>query len=370
MLNKKFDFMVDQENRTISFAGKEWKSFFYIKKVGDVPSIYGIYGGGKKAYQEFNNTYGILPSNFKKVFNALMKKVWISPIEKHVKRYAFTYAGKVASHVVEKIWENKTLIDQYEKDGNNHLVPFAVFYGKDTKTLKESFGKATWKRVCNQSMTRNSYIAQTCRLYVSVSNFVDLPSYVLKRGRNSGIEFDTYGKWVVESKVYSKTNTYENRRWYNTCRDTRSMAVQLGKHFDFSWSKEKMLEKHEEFTRLINEKKYSKEPFVHLKDFKVKKLDYKGYEAILCDNAMDIHVEGKEMHHCVGSYASSVSNNTYLVFSVRKEGKRSSTIGINVRDGKYVFSQHYGHCNSQVDCEDEKALCKMLIEKLNTEQAP
>ena len=75
------------------------------------------------------------------------------------------------------------------------------------------------------------------------------------------------------------------------------------------------------------------------------------------------------MKHCVGSYSDSVQRGQYLVYSITIEGKRYSTLGVNItnngKNTEYSFSQHYKKCNAQVDCTDVKDLANLLVEQLN-----
>ena len=89
---------------------------------------------------------------------------------------------------------------------------------------------------------------------------------------------------------------------------------------------------------------------------------------MLLDNAFDIADEGTCMNHCVGLYAGDVARGTYLVYSVRDmKGNRLSTLGIRIVEGKYVFNQHYGKCNSVVTDVEQIAIVESVLVKLNKE---
>ena len=47
------------------------------------------------------------------------------------------------------------IITQAEKDGNENIIPFIIFYGWTPKTLKNKIGKSTWKKLCNNNLQKN-----------------------------------------------------------------------------------------------------------------------------------------------------------------------------------------------------------------------
>jgi hypothetical protein len=73
------------------------------------------------------------------------------------------------------------------------------------------------------------------------------------------------------------------------------------------------------------------------------------------------------MHHCVGGYANLSSEGKYVVYSVKKDGERYSTIGFNRNpiSGEILFNQHYKKFNNQVDCLDAKAIPFIIASKVN-----
>lgn len=365
----KHEFVIDRENRKFSFAGKEYASFRSIK-ISDVPSMFGIYGSTKNSYKQFNEVYGITPTNFKKCFNAIMNDLWVKPIEKHAKRYAFNSTGKINPVALSMIWENLDKIQQCEKDGIENIIPFVCFKSKTPEELKKEYGKSLWKTICKQSMTRNKHIARVPR-NVDVNSAVKLPSYFLKMGGNAGIFWNESTVWAFNHGLYNKKAKYalaDLRKWMNTYDDTKRMAVQLGKKFNHNWTPDKLNEKHEEFVHAIMLKRYSPKPHEHLVNFKHKVVEHHGFVAELLQSPLAIREEGEAMHHCVGGYAEMVAEDKYLVYSIKKDGQRSSTLGIWKQNGKYEFNQQYGVCNRYVTDEFEKSIGKMIVEKLNEEK--
>lgn len=379
----KYEFKIDRENKTISFGGMVFQEPRMLT-TADVMAAYGFRRKASKAeFQEFNNKYGITAVKLRKKLNATVREMWINPIEKEVKRYGFSCSAKVNARSVKRIWSNCSKIQEVQKDGLDNLEPFAAILGKSPKEMKEIVGKSLWKRLCKNSRTRNTHIAK----YLTSSYTLDLkgtleildkmPSTLLKKGRESPVLFTKTGLWQLGQFRSISEVLRENRlklhRMRMICNDTRTMANQLGTAFSYNWSWEKMRQKHDEYRELVNRKRYSKDQFEWLVDFPVKELSSGEFTATLLTSAYDIHEEGVKMHHCVASYAELVREGEYLVYSIQKAGQRYSTLGVKVNavsDGhkSYIFSQHYGPCNQEVEDKEAIQLVTYVINMLNTSQ--
>ena len=374
-MNFKYEFNVDKEGRVIEFAGKVFEKFTPLRDVRDACKVMGI-GTEKKGnhFKKFNEKFGITPSHFRKKLYALMLETWYDPVKKDAHKYCYTSRG-IQPGLLNRLFEQKESLEQCKKDGIQNIEPFVFYLNKSPKELRELFGKSLWKSLCKNSMTRNIYIAKLWGMvpftrdeyHVKRVNIMQkFPSYILKQGNKSIYRtFDEVDLWVYLTVGKQMSSSQELQMARNMALDTKRMAKQLDKHWSLEWTYAKMCEKHEEYSKAILARKYSSETFDHLKDFKLKELVLGEYTAILCESPLSIQQEGEAMHHCVGSYADSVAAQKYLVYSVRKDGKRSSTIGIFVRDDKYEFNQHYGHCNKHVKDANELEVRKLLIAKLN-----
>ena len=395
-----YEFEVDKENKVVRFGDKEWKELRLLSRVQDVYSCFGqsrtytinspMHPSHVQA-KAFTDEYGITPSNFRKVFNAKMLSLWVDPVAKHVKRFGYQIGGKVCPWKVRCIHRNISEIEQAEKDGNVHLIPWIMHLDMSPKQLKEYFGKGLWKKISSQSMTRNRLLAENYNVKIrnklTLQSSITLPSFVLKAGRDY-ISWNDIGTWAIREsqlkgedvKVRFPRSTASSTctRLIHLARDTQQMANSLGQPFSLKWDKEKMREKHDQYAALINHRKYSPVPYEHLKDFHVPEILHKGFKATLLDSPKLIHEEGHTMHHCVGMYADHVAKGEYLVYSVTKDGKRTSTIGFYkqkravFRDRGFVggrdeweIQQHYGPCNASVKDEDEAKIALELVKLLN-----
>lgn len=379
----KYEFVVDKENKTVSFAGETWDSFRILTSNSEPLSMLGNFRGSpKKINKEFTEQYGITPTNFRKKFNGLMGEIWIDPVRKHVKRFAYSVTRKIIPHKLLAIHEMLPVIEQAEKDGNYHLVPWIISKKADPKKLREVYGKSIWKQICKQSMSRNKYIVNLADHNHAIQHLLSAPSWLLKQGRNGHFSASESTEYVMkfadfrinkQRKDFASQAEWRNyylklqelQRLIDIYKDTKRMAVQLGRPFRTDWSPEKLKEKHQEYSEAVLANKYSSETFEHLIDFKHKIVEHRGYTARLLDSPMSIYQEGKAMHHCVGMYSGYVAQKEYLVYTVTKDGKKTSTIGITRDVNKWRLQQQYGLCNASVNCSDERELAEKVVILLN-----
>lgn len=384
----KYEFEVDTEGKVVRFAGRHFDKPRMVS-TRELMRMFGYHGISKYNCQKFNEEFGITPVNLRKKLNATIRKIWIDPIEQEVKRYGFSYGSKLNPRSVQQIWENLDVIREVQEDGLDNLEPFAAILGKNPQQMKEIVGKSAWKQLCKNSRTRNTYIASALlrRGFSSVKTINSFPSWVLKQGYRGHIPFDDTGLWVLEQFKPGEARNMRRlgqflgfRRMIMERSDTKRMANELGLKFSEKWDYPTIHKKHEEYTKLIEQRRFSKDVFDWAKDFKVKGLTHGDFEAILLDNAYAIAEEGMEMHHCVASYADASRSGDYLVYSILRKGERYSTLGIRVGlerinlvggatlvvGGKYRLNQHYKACNKPVDNEEANELAEILITKLNT----
>lgn len=382
----KNEFIVNEANMTISFAGKEFNNFRMLDKASQAMDAMAYWPGtvaGVRPARAFSDEYEITPAKFVKVHNALMMKLWIAPIEDHVNRFGYTCMKKISPHIVKAIWNSKEIIEQAQKDGNYNIAPWIIKTGQSPKELKESMGKSVWKNLCKQSMTRNKFLAFSGNRIrydeTDLQTASEIPSYILKCGNQAPFPWSDATIWAIKNKLLnskslsSRKTLREILSWVDAYRDTKRMAPQVGKGFNPNWKPDVLERKHAEYINLINLKKYSPEPFECLKDFKHKVFQYKGFTATILDSPALVRGEGEAMHHCVGGYSDMVAAGNYLVYSVTKDGKRSSTIAFMLHKDQaglsshteWQFNQHYGYCNAYIEDKDELEFKDIILKEVN-----
>jgi hypothetical protein len=305
-------------------------------------------------------------------FDKLRKAKFVAPVYPVIKKLTTNYCcrGRFDPHLVYDVNKHKKILLEVYDDGLYNLLPIVRVTGKTPKELKVELG-GVWKQLTKNSLRRNNLIAthykKGCQSGLS-------PKEVLTTSASSTL-LDNYAGFPEVILEYMKINF--KGRWAdkNLWRelhfvvDAYRMAGQLGEKINHKWSPRRMKEEHDKFAIRINQRKYSPEPFECLKDFQIREFEHEGYKATLLDNPFSVYTEGSSMGHCVGGYSPDVAQGKYLVYSVTKDGERSSTIGLT-RDGNTAkFQQHYGRFNAIVTDEAEKAIAQLLIEAINKGEA-
>ena len=73
-----------------------------------------------------------------------------------------------------------------------------------------------------------------------------------------------------------------------------------------------------------------------------------GYEIVPIESAADLYLEGKKMHHCVGTYAWRVASGEAFLYSVRENEQRVATIMLVAEDGKPKIGGASGPYNARL----------------------
>lgn len=362
--------------------GKMNKSVYSNRDVFQMATKIPFSSKTKEYSKAYTEQYGYTPSTAIKIIDKLRWKVLLGEDQWMTRDQLWRWcrgSGKGGKLIIDKIrWchDNKELILQLLSDNQENLIP--LFYRSSfssVKELKEFLGKSIWKKIINNSFTRNSLIVATSLSWVNykytldasnIAKRLDLPSGYLKVfNPNTFIHDDIYnlsGKLIKKERYVG--NIEKSLEIVNTIRDFIAMAPQVGKGFNPNWSWKRWKEEHDKASKEILAAKFSPEPFfkgIYSDSRLVREFEDDGCKAVLLDSPLLVATEGKEMHHCVGGYVNRCKSGDYLVYSITdKEGKRS-TIGLNVdmypdihrlhRFKPVVLQQHYGECNSKVSEE-------------------
>lgn len=406
--NLKYEFKVDRERFTVEYGGVLFHACtqYTAKTVLDKSRELGKFSGGtgSQGYQRFNLWYGITAKVLAKCLNREFMEILVSPIRKHVSRYCFNSinCNMVQAKHIHKV---KPILDQCEDDGIENIAPICLLLKANPSECKAQLGKSLWKTLCKNSLTKNVLIYKQATKSIAwnyeyntvgiIKNQLELlnsfKSKHLKRGNNiRGTEvgrFDRYGLWV--------NNTGGS---YNLALDTDRMSKDLNEKFSLKWSPTKMQKMHDRYSLTLQkqrEEELLKRQAEHNTQWEAVErylpcdtIELDGYVATLIKTPLELHREGEAMHHCVGSYASSVKSGDYLVYSITKDGERVSTLGMihtkvvktlegNVKLGGIstlttkdfsevvAVDQHYGKHNSKVIEETPLQLANLVVESLN-----
>jgi hypothetical protein len=242
-------------------------------------------------------------------------------------------------------------INEAERDGLYNLIPIILTHGASPQEIRAKIGRGAWRRVANNSVSRNLLImhaTRRCKEAARLESFgrlLGMPSGVMRgvmRLESGGVGEDE----IVAARITPRKRPREFQQTVDLVRDTRRMM--LPDEFNPQWGYARMRREHELATKAIMERRYSNKVFAADWSF-----EGKGFSAALLTSQASIATEGAVQHHCVASYARSAAMLEYAVFRI--EGKERATAG--VRDGR--VDQIYGACNAHVSDE-----CREFANKL------
>lgn len=339
----------------------------------------------KGRMQELTEHLGCTPSKFVKLLNGYMYAAFIKPLDSDPVlkdcrlKFGFGMKGKINAGHINKLHANKEILQQCYKDGIINVTPYVFAFSMTPKQLKEVFGKGKWKKLCKNSFSRNKLLimaSRSCSITsskVSKYDYNSIPSTILKAIPDILSTDPDYGGYATKHFKGKYSNREELRKYFSLFRDTKRMTIQLGQKFYYNWSPTELETKHEEFTEALNERSYSKEVFPLVKILRNKgkgkfETKCKSYSADVIESAFSLRVEGESMHHCVANYFCDCYDANYVVFSIKdSKGKRYSTLGIRIRNGKFIMEQHYKAFNKVVDDPLAKDMAEAIVWELNKE---
>ena len=317
--------------------------------------------------KEVYTLLGIPSKKFLGIVNSKFYEAFVKDIPKKVRsNFCIDFSGKPNANLVTLINSIYPLMKETYDDGNIHILPFVIAFKKPPAELRKAFGKGLWKVIANNTLHRNKIWINYIRhqLHRKLLNLIlseattsitkdsrSLPTTLLKYSAASPyalsyLALHCKGSWSNAHFVGAQIHNIEG---------VEKMIHHLGREYDgkrlLKMSPQRLSEEHERFVVLVNAKKASDANFQWLKTSSLTSFGYDGYEVELLDSELKVAEEGQAMHHCVAAYSSSCARGEYVVFSVKKDGKRYSTIGMHRKSGGSLqFNQHYKQCNAAVDC--------------------
>lgn len=369
----------DQQKNVVSVGKAEFTSYISFKNsaswAGYILSQNGMHEqvyNTKQRNKEIADMLGCSRSVLYKHFNKLQAKAFIAPIYDVLKKVSKYQGGqRWDGNIIRKVNESKDILLQTYEDKLYNILPIIALTGKSPKELKQEY-KGVWKIISKNSLNKNKALVKAgSKYHANISSLAHLPTTILEKFSNNNA--------VVMEYIANNFKGQWNKPLANETRiakDAVYLAEQLGVTVDPKWTPRRMKEEHDKMSQNITAKKYSKDVFDSVKDVSIKAFEHEGYVATLLDNAFAIAEEGNAMGHCVAGYSGSVARGAYLVYSVMKDGERSSTIGINRRAislakkeyGQWYLEQQYGKYNTSVKDEEERKLAEIIVGMLNKEK--
>jgi hypothetical protein len=327
--------------------------------------------------------------SFVKLVQGKLFQAFVKPIPEKIKmRLCFGPGGVLSTRRIKAVHKTLPLLIQAVEDGQDNILPYILHFKKPPDELKKLFGKGLWKQVCALSFSRNKAIVS----YISGHPFrdsYDIPKQEVERIRNAIALPTTLITHFVskyhdgEEMIYAKLHC--KGQWgaqkvlqdiFTIYRDTADMR----KRYDnkdskgmLEWSVKRLKAEHEAYIKRSFLERYSDKPFEWSENLLIGQFSYKDFEVTPLLSEMAIGVEGQAMQHCVGMYAGKAAKGEYLVFSVKKDGERFSTIGLRMLLGgraetfykpHVAFDQHYMRFNQPVEDKVANEIPPFIIQSI------
>ena len=231
-------------------------------------------------------------------------------------------------------------INEAERDGLYNLIPVIMAYGASPQVIRAKVGRGSWRRIANNSASRNLLImraSRRCREKKREGAFIrllDLPSGVLPAIIHGGLDEDE----AIAARITPRKRVAQFDHTLMMIRDTRRMM--MPNEFNPQWGLARMQREHDAATKAVMQRRFSTKSFAP--DWQ---LAEDGFSAELLTSQAGIATEGATQHHCVASYARIAAMGKYAVFRI--DGKERATAGVV----NHIVDQVYGACNAQVSEE-------------------
>lgn len=239
----------------------------------------------------------------------------------------------------------KHYISEAESDGIPNIIPALMYSGLSPSECRQKISKAAWRRVANNSLTRNRYLFGAAKVMGSddLGPLMDLRSGALKyiASRQVDLGKKAVPVMLMAAKLSPTIDGRTLNRTGHLIYDTIRMLDHTGYDFNDKWSLSRIEREHDEATKRIRSSRFSSKPFAD--PFSVERGEWR---ADLLTSPIAIAEEGDKQRHCVSSYAGWAKNGKYAVFAVT--GPERATLGLSKIKDLWHVDQIYGVCNEYV----------------------
>lgn len=282
-------------------------------------------------------------------------RAWVADHFEQSTWFAFKMPGRHWRYMmpssVQSAHKVKGHIRQLVSDGLVNQVPLVVRLGMSPSEIRAAVGRAAWRKLANNSKTRNKLI---CDLIGQPNGdtLADLDRAISIR---STAMLAMWGDVQILQHADRISPSLSRRDVVRTCQliqDTQRMG-----DYNPSWGYARLEREHEASARRIAAGEFSSKPFCKPESFTVGEYTFDR----LCSQA-DVAAEGRAMHHCLSSYATSCQRGDYRAYKVT--GPERATLGATVGRQTVQFQQLYGVCNKHVS-DDCRAAAMQFLDILN-----
>jgi len=329
------------------------------------------HGHPRESNKAMKEALGVSPKRFISMWNAATVRAAIPEVIYDITKKTCKGGGGRYNKVALKEFTSKgEVVIQMLNDGQKNLVPFLIITGvNNVQDMKRMLGKACWKAVCKNSFSRNRLMAWRFgkpRMPFGDGHSMDWIKAQIALPTTLLADFSrVYSPLAVQViKSERKLGNKDRRRYVNDIiSDCIRMQPELSQRKDLHKYTMKTWEGlHHKGVEAIKLKKHPDTFISWLKPYDVK-YSFGEFTATLLTSMRDIGYEGEDMKHCVGSYARSSSDGRCMIWSVRKNGDKYSTLSLNTNNRRIIVGQHYKKCNHTVDEEGAKKVATLAFEE-------
>ncbi len=146
--------------------------------------------------------------------------------------------------------------------------------------------------------------------------------------------------------------------------DMIKQAQILDRKIDFKWSKSRLHEEHQKWTKEIMDVEVSSMQD-ETAEGSVKYLGFKRPGFTLLTTKKELYAEGKTMNHCVyTNYWNSVRHGNYLVYHVEWQGE-TATLGLYITEDEITYNQCTSYANGSISISLKEHL-HIFLDSINT----
>jgi len=327
----------------------------------------------------FSMLYKIIYDKFMQHYiNVFPQAIKPSLYKKHFSRQNRWNIEKIVQLSKPNVLE---IIKQLEKDGLNHLMPVVASLKKSISDIRKDLGKGLWRRISNNSKTRNELIFYNFELNKANKNntleqktiiniLTTLPTtilrYIVVWNNPANLQYLNF----IRSKVKHKKNIVKHYMpIYHLIEDTALMN-NGDDNFLTKYGLRGINKLHDKLlTSTINlmYKKKVSSTALYENTYFLEKITINNIDLIPLVSEEDLFLEGERQKHCVFSYKDSVSLGENFIFHIIDRRDKHIIESTLMIDYKMRIIQHYGKRNKTVPRLPDN-LSKVLIKKIQNKR--